>query len=266
MPQTSEPVSSSMVGITDKNFAANRQIQRVYDYSTGETLFVKAPIWHKQDFLIAASGDVTPWVSVEGSDAQTAVALVAGARGGVYRITTGNNSGTYADDGVQLVTSLGLTPIGGRIACEARLKMASSVATGSMGFGFTDTVALEEPTSISTTTLTTNATDGVHFVYDTAQTTDRWYAVGVKNDVDAVDGTTGLTDTAPVADTYQTLRIELDADGVAYFYIDGVLKKRVADACTVSASVLLTPILWVNATTTASIVVDVDYLAFWGTR
>lgn len=211
------------------------------------------------DFLAQTATEADgPWIYNSGTDAQAIDPATAAAEGGVIVLTTGNADGTTAADGSQLVCSIPVQADSGNLVVEARLHINTAVTDISVNFGLTDVTTLEEPFTISGTTITSTATDAVCFVYDTAQTTDEWYACGVDGDTDATGN--GLTGTAPVAAVYQVLRIEVDSDGErALFYIDGVLVKTLtASVCDASTNLYATVIA--NATTTTSKTVDVDYI------
>ena len=123
----------------------------------------------------------------------------------------------------------------------------------------------ENPIEVSGTTITSSASDAVGFMYDTAATSDIWYIQGVKGDVDtpltaaSINGDSTL---APTAGTYNEFRIEVSTDGDASFYIDGAFCGRVTDC--VTPTVLLTPIVLVEARTTAAQTVYVDYMGWEG--
>lgn len=202
------------------------------------------------------------WVYTEGTDAATSSASVIGTGvGGVLRLTTGDAGTGYAADAAQLTQVKKLwRAVNGNLCFEARVKL-SAITTCYAFLGFTDTVAasLEQPilSASSANTLTTNATDAVGFMFDTNMASDNWWAVGVANNVDATAQDLGV---APVADTYETFRIELDTDGTAYFYRNGVV---IGTAMTgaVTASVALTPIITVSKlSVAASMNLDTDYL------
>jgi len=206
----------------------------------------------------------TPWILNSGSDAQAIDPAINAQERGALRITTGNADGTTAADGSQLASHIPMQADSGGLAFEARVKIVTAITDISIVCGLTDSTSLEEPATISGTTVTTTASNGVFFVYDTAQTTDQWYAIGVDTNVDATGN--AITGTAPTADTYQTLRIEVDSDGeTARFYIDGTLVISLTAAAT-SAAVNLYPTCIANATTTTSKSVDVDYMYAGHTR
>lgn len=150
----------------------------------------------------------------------------------------GDTTASMAVSGVQLSRGLNWKANQGGLYCEASVKLGI-ITNIAFFFGFTDQVAaLEMPISLSTTTFTTNATDAVGFLFDTAATTVTIRLTGVANDVDA---TMQDTSVAYVADTYMRLRIELSAAGVATFYINGVAVGTAMTAA-VTPTVLLTPV------------------------
>lgn len=210
----------------------------------------------KEDFFGDLIGD--EWSAAAGNDAQAAVAtVIPGATAGWIRLTSGDTT-TVSESLSAITHGLNWKASNGGLELEVRFLPVSAVTTVAYFVGFTDTLAtttLEEPITLSGTTFTTNATDAVGFVYDTAATTDNWYAMGVKNGTDATAVDTGYAPTVGV----DILRIAVNKDGDAYFYIDGVEVGVVEDAITPTVSI--TPIVSVMARTTTSRSVDVDYIA-----
>lgn len=227
----------------------NREVFSVFDDFTQQTLTEVDGVW----------------IENSGTDAQAVDAVIeATAEFGVVTIVSGNLDGTFAADGSQLVSHLPVQADNGAVVFETRLHIDTAVTTVSVCAGLTDITTLEEPGSISGTTITTVASDGVFFCYDTAATTDEWYALGVGTNTDATGN--AITGTAPVADTYQVLRIELDSDGVsARFFIDGTLVIALTAAAS-TPTVNLFATVTVNSTTTTSRTVDIDYIYFGHTR
>lgn len=219
-------------------------------------------IW-LDDFL----GDTVnaTYTEISGSDAEAVQAIAVGQYG-LYQLTSGDaGTGTAADlEAVHL--GLEWSADQGDLVFEARLHLDTAITTARVCAGFTDdTTTVENPATISGTTITTTASDALVFCFDTDATTDEWYAVGVAGDTDATGNL--ITGTAPVADTYQILRIEVDADGAgAQFYIDGTLVVSLT-ANAVTAATLLSPFISVDsADTAASQVVDIDYIYVAATR
>ena len=212
------------------------------------------------DFLYSGVFEASsPWILHAGTDAQAIdPAIVAGVTNGVVRLTAGNNSGTYAEDASQLVGQTGMYINNGGLFMEAKIKCVTNTDTMSINVGFTDSGAREEPFSVSGTTVTSTATDGVCFTYDTAATTDQWYCLGVDTNTDATGN--GLSGVAP-STSYQTLRIEIGADGnTAKFFINGAKVGELTGSVS-AASTALFPTITVNSTTTTSKSVDVDYIS-----
>lgn len=209
----------------------------------------------EDDFLGDLIDDA--WSAAEGNDAQAIIATINSAVNGEVRMTTGDTT-TVSESAQSLTHGLNWKANQGGLYMGCRFKPVTSVADVCYFVGFTDVLAtttLESPITLSTATLTTNATDAVGFLYDTAATNDTWHCQGVATDVD-----TALTNSTivPVVDTYQWLEIFVDTAGGATFYIDGALVATVA-AC-VTATVALTPIVHAMARTTTSKSVDVDYI------
>lgn len=201
----------------------------------------------------------TPWILNSGTDAEAIDPAINAQAGGVLRLTSGDAGTGVAADGAQIVCHVPMQADSGGLVFETRLHINTAVTTVQVAAGFTDVTTLELPASVGALdAITTNFSDGCAFVYDTGAVTDQWFAVGVDSNTDATgNGATGI---APVEDVYQTLRIEIDADGVtARFYINGALVKSLT-AAAASPGVDLFATVIVNATTTTSRTVDVDYI------
>jgi len=182
--------------------------------------------------------------------------IASNAAGGILTIT----SSTSDNETSQVVVSIPVSADKGGLVFETKLAISTDVENICVFAGLTDITTLEMPVEISGTTITTNASDAVGFVFDTDQTTDKWYAIGVAGDTDATGN--ALTDTAPTADTYQTLRIEVSEDGsTAYLYIDGVLKGTLtANALTAATSVYATVCIENRSAAANTALVDYIYV------
>jgi hypothetical protein len=197
----------------------------------------------------------TRWGVFEGDDDLAALpALVSGSAIGEVALVSGNAGDTVAHDASVLTSPVVFAAEDGAITLKGRLKVNDKANT-CFFFGLSDEAKLEMPATLATTTYTTNATDAVGFLYDTAATTDTIRAVGVANNTDATHVDTAI---APVNDTYLELEIRVTAAGVATFYINGVLKATVEDA--VTPDVDLCVIAAVTARTTASRTLTLDYV------
>jgi hypothetical protein len=207
---------------------------------------------------IAAVGD--GWRSRKGSDGACVDWTVTPAVNGTIAGVVGNTTATMAVAGVQLDSGLSWKANQGDLILQAKVKL-SKITNIAAYIGFTDqTAALEMPinSAASADTITTNATDGCGFMFDTSMTTKNWWLTGVANDVDATAQNTGF---APVADTYETFRIELSATGVAKFFRNGLAVGTGSMSGAVTATIALTPVVaGFNRTTSGAGTITVDYI------
>lgn len=192
---------------------------------------------------------------------------VTPAPGGTVVGKVGDTTASMAVSGVQLSRGLNWKANQGQLSAEFRFK--TGIITNIAWFlGFTDQeAALEMPinSAASADTFTTNATDAVGVMFDTAMAADTWWLTGVANDVDATMQNSGF---APVADTYETWRIEINATGVAVFFRNGV-QVGTALSGAVTPTVALTPVIaGFNRTTAngATTIGTADYIHVSGLR
>lgn len=202
---------------------------------------------------------VDGWLSRKGSDGACVDWTVTEAVNGTVVGTIGSTTASMAVSGVQLSRGLNWKANMGNLVFEARVKL-SAITTIAAFVGLTDQVAaLEMPiqSAASADTITTNASDGVGFMFDTSMTTDNWWLVGVAGNTDA---TLQNSTYAPTADTFETFRIELSAAGVATFYRNGI-QIGTAMSGAVTATVALTPVIaGFNRTTTGTPTLTADYV------
>jgi len=203
---------------------------------------------------------VDGWRSRKGSDGACVDWTVTPAANGTVVGTIGSTTASMAVSGTQLDAGLDWLASSGELVFEARVKL-SAITNIAVFVGFTDqTAALEMPilSAASADTITTNATDSVGFMFDTSMTTQKWWLVGVANDVDA----TAINSTfAPVAATYETLRIEVSTAGVATFFRNGLRIAGAPMTGAVTASIALTPVIaGFNRTTTGTPTITADYV------
>lgn len=222
---------------------------------TDAPIFSSAVQWY-DDFL----GDLVlgQYTEISGADAQAVQAIVE-EQFGVYQLTSGDVGDTPANDLEAITLSLEWQGDQGSLIFETRIHIDTAVTTAAVCAGLSDDVAtVEMPAVISVATITTNATDGVFFCYDTDATTDEWYFISVDSDTDGTG--TAITGTAPVADTYQVLRIEVDTAGaVCRGYIDGTLSITITAGC-LTSTVALAPWVGIDSHTAASRILDIDYI------
>lgn len=201
----------------------------------------------------------TPWILNSGADAQAIDPAINAQEGGVVRLTSGDAGSGVANDGSQIICHIPVQADSGGLVFETRLHINTAVTDVQVCAGLTDVTTLELPASVGgSDAITTTFSNGCVFCYDTGADTDEWFAIGVDGDTDATGN--AATGTAPTADTYQKLRIEVDADGEgARFYIDGTLAGTLTAAATAASTNLYATVI-VNATTTTSKTLDVDYI------
>lgn len=195
------------------------------------------------DFL--GDGLLSHWSGAKGTNLNSVaptVALTGALRAKGHMLMTSGDTTVVAESIVSLTKGLNYKPSYGTIYMKAAIVL--SLATNiSLNVGFSDklaTTTLEEPFSISGTTITSNAADAACFVFDTAQTNDFFHCQGVKNNTDTALLNTAI---APVANITVILEIEIDTAGNAKFWINNALVASVANA--VTATSLLTPIFTV---------------------
>ena len=117
------------------------------------------------------------------------------------------------------------------------------------------------PFAISGVTVTPTCTDGAHFVYDTAQNTDRFYIVSRKGG-GASQATLLPSGRAPVNATYVTLAIQLNSEGDAFFYYNGRQAGKIESAVTVATA--LCPYIGIRNANASAHIASVDYFKIWG--
>lgn len=202
---------------------------------------------------------VDGWRSRKGSDGACVDWTVTPAVNGTAVGTIGSTTASMAVSGTQLDAGLAWKANQGNLIFEAKVKL-SQITTVAAFIGFTDqTAALEMPiqSAASADTITTNASDGVGFMFDTSMATDNWWLVGVAANTDATHQDMAA---APVADTYATFRIEVSTAGIATFYYNGTAVGTTMTGA-VTATVALTPVIaGFNRTTTGTPTITADYV------
>ena len=156
------------------------------------------------------------------------------------------------------------------ILLEARLQVAD-LDTKRIFFGLTDAddgtnkklLSIEDDIfTLTGTTIVPEASDYVGFYFSSEVTDpddDDWHAMfRGGTETQSLTSTASDLDTLAVAGDWQILRLEVDPNGTARWYIDGVLLKTQAGAC--STTVAMGVVLGVEGTTTTVEEMDVDYL------
>lgn len=163
----------------------------------------------------------------------------------------------------------------GPIILETRVQF-SDLNTKEFFFGLsdvnTDTTILEGGiVGIATTAATTiayTASDVCGFLLSSEATDDEdWHAVYTGGTAAAVttSGSLDLDDDA-VAGEWQVLRLEVDPDGTARWYIDGVLLKTLAGAVSTTTDLAAQAIVHNLANTSTTEAADLDYIYIKASR
>jgi len=239
---------------------------RLFNDFTGEEIQVAANMEHA-----AATGglwNIGNGFTIKGQNLdQTDAGAVASedALNGQVVLTS---SATAGGDACFCTTETCFKPsVNATMAVEARVEMAA-LTDRRVFVGFSGTVADAQSTIVSgtTTTLTLTESNCVGFLYDSGLTTDiEWHMVhnggtttGVTNSLLLNSGDT------PVATSMNVLRVEVDNNGTARWYVDGVLRKTLANA--VSTTAVFGGCVGVVSTTTTVASVTVDYIAVEANR
>ena len=203
--------------------------------------------------------------AVKGDLGETDTGVVAlGITSGAVRISGNNEDGK----GVALSTDLVFSPaLNGTIAVEARVQ-AQALTTRSIFVGLCGTIAddVAEPLTSTTVTHTLTATNLCGFVLDSQLTAAAvWHAVyNGGSTTGATASTTTTTGVTAVAAEWDVLRLEVDDNGTARYYINGVLESTVVGA--VSTTALQGALVGCWGTTTTAADLDVDYFAVQANR
>jgi len=158
----------------------------------------------------------------------------------------------------------------GTLVAEARVRL-TDLDTKEVFFGFSDI----DPNTLSiqtnvihgdTTTITLTASDICGFLLSSELTDDEdWHMVYAGGTTTGETTSTSIdADDDAVAGEWQVLRLEIDNNGTARWYIDGVLKQTVKGAASTSVDLALA--LAVEAKTAAIETLDVDYLSVRANR
>lgn len=211
------------------------------------------------------------WTAIEGTDSSTAAQAWSAQIGGVLRLTTGDHAsadvaanGSGVTRGLAWNAAMAGSPGDGQdLVFATRLRFNSAVTTRYLYAGWTDIATFEQPFSISATTVASQASDAVGFLYDTRATTDVFHCLGVADDDGAqseADSTLSATSFAPTAAQWIELVVVLQDTGAAtanaIFYINGNMVMEFDAA--ISDAIAITPVIIAATLTNASGTVDVD--------
>lgn len=210
-----------------------------------------------QNTTLTASTAIQPnWSTILGSDAACAVSLPIIASGRLDLVSGAGAGATMAVNGVQVSSGRNWRSNQPFMSTEFSVLISDTTNVCAF-FGFTDqNTALEMPFTLAAgDALTSNATDAVGFLFDTAADTDNVWLVGVKTDVDATKQNTGVA----LNTTGQIWRVELDNTGQATFYLNGaIIGSAMANAC--ATNVTMCVVAAVFSRTNASKTLSLNYV------
>ena len=211
------------------------------------------------DFRIIGDGteDVDSGITID-----EATAPLSGV--GIFTTTNEDKHSVY------LATSLCLDPaLMGPIVCETRVQFAD-LDTKAFFMGITDTnadvLSMEDDMIVGATeTLTLTASDFCGFYLDDALTEDEmWHAVYTGGSTTGETDSTNIELVDTVVGEWQILRLEVDPNGTARWYIDGVLLKTLAGA--VATGTNFAALCGIEARTTEIQLAYVDYFSVTANR
>ncbi len=196
---------------------------------------------------------------VTGDLGETDTGIVSLAKASGYvRISGNNEDGKGAAIGTESVFS---PVLNGPLIYETRVEL-QALTTRSIFCGFTTTNAddVAEPVTSTTVTMTLVDTQFAGFILDSQLTAATvWHMPYKGGSAVAPTASTSVTSgVVAVAAESDLLRVEIDPNGTARWYINGILKQTVAGA--VSTTGLLSAITACFGTTTTAADMDVDYM------
>ena len=197
---------------------------------------------------------LTNWAGV--AENSGTAAIVAAKAGGQVNLVTGTATGNRA----HLWSGLNHLPSEGSVVTTFICSNRTAVTTRAIFIGLTDVGTQEQPIEISGVTITSNASNAVGFVYDTAATSAIWYVLGVAGDVDTpLTAATwnGDSTLVPVQETQDEFTIITSVDGDSIFYINGEQMGVVTNS--VGTTALLTPIVSLETRDDAAMTLWIDY-------
>ena len=214
------------------------------------------------------------WITFAGSDGDaTAAATTAGVPEGIITIGSGDGDGSNDASVLSLILlSKGSLVSLGTTVMEARVS-TSHVTGCTINVGLSDKLAESSENLLHLANSGTVADGGLTvanvalFLFDFDATANTVWQVSSENagtiGASAAETSTGVTTTA---DKYYTLRIEVDEDGDARFYVNGVLTNTVTTA--VATTALLIPFIGMDSAVDAQTNTDlsIDYIYFAGAR
>lgn len=214
---------------------------------------------------VALTADADPagdfYIGGEGHEDSGAGAayLQADALSGVVRLTSGKTDKDTEFIGTDICLDVALMA---PIIVEARVRF-SDLDDKAAFIGLTSVLTLDEQLDdvidySAATTVTLTATLAGFFLSSEFTDDEDWHMVYNGGTTTGETTTSSIdADDDAVAGEWQVLRLEVDPNGTARWYIDGVLKQTVEGA--ISTSTDLAACAAITANTTTAAVMDVDY-------
>jgi hypothetical protein len=219
----------------------------------------------KDDFVGASLSN--QWTARKGSDGDCIVPSFNSQISGVARLTTGASAtGDFATNGSSLTSGAMWAAGMYNFVAEFRVKL-NRITDVSLFVGLTNTVGTgalsntEMPfTLASGNALTSNVSNAVGVLFDTAADTDNWWLVGVDDGVDAAKQDSLV---APTMSTFEYWKITITNTGVATFF-----RKTTGDYAIIGTSMIdsvklyekLSPVVCGFSRSAASTSFDVDFI------
>lgn len=239
---------------------------KLFNDFTGEEMYLPAVDHADADGAIWNIGGGFTIKGYALSDSVCGVAAVEDGLNGQILLTSSDNADA---DAMYVTTEVCFKPsVNGTMTLETRLEMAALTARA-VFVGFVGTMADAESDILtgSGTTLTLTAeADLCGFFFDSQLTTDtEWHMVHMGG------ATTGVTDSlllnsgvTPVVNEMNILRVEIDNNGTARWYIDGVLLKTLETA--VDPDEVFAACVGAANTAGTSVTMAIDYIAVEANR
>ena len=237
--------------------SGNGRIRLFNDFAgVANTLALTADTAQLGDFYAGGEGFEDSDAGIAGKDALSGVVTLTGA----------NTDADTTFIGTQIFLDVGLM---GTITLETRVQLPD-LDTKEIFFGLTSILSVDEQLediviNASGTTITMPADLCGFYLSDELTDDEDWH--GIHNGGTTAGSTTttavDLNDDA-VAGEWQVLRLEVDSNGTARWYIDGVLKQTVAGACSTTTNMAVC--LAAAANTTQLVIMDCDYIEVTANR
>ena len=237
--------------------SGNGRIRLFNDFAgVANTLALTADTAQLGDFFAGGEGFEDSDAGIAGKDALSGVVTLTGA----------NTDADTTFIGTQIMLDVGLM---GTITLETRVQLPD-LDTKEIFFGLTSILSVDEQLediviNASGTTITMPADLCGFYLSDELTDDEDWH--GIHNCGTTAGSTTttavDLNDDA-VAGEWQVLRLEVDNNGTARWYIDGVLKQTVAGACSTTTNMAVC--LAAAANTTQLVIMDCDYIEVTANR